>query len=651
MLGDEKGEADTVILCSEGLLPPVKSEQILGSGMLGGGELVSFRMEDGSFRNDFGTLQNGKWTKANGIIDEVMQHHPGTARKTIEVTRPTEILPGFAAATAEHPLGLIPTLMAAGQDAESRAHSLRMAREGKVPSRGMGHDMVQASQSELTVPQRLSNLEKQDFALVTNPPHHAGTDKPRMRIDTFMGDYHVASPALRPDEYRQITEDATAKNRLCRIALHFKPGDTPEETLQNQIARFAEIEKELDAGLSEGKTTILLDDSGVGEGEVMLPALLATGFVNQHLIERGQKLSTGVLVNTAQVMTGHELLGLIERGAGGVYAYGQYEEIYRTHAKDSEEAAKARIAALQQKRDGQKEKIKEGQKEKKLPPPSIMPGKELESVATVEEAFQNLGTVMDEQLYEFLAQTGERDIHSYGQGGKMVLYGLDVPQENPAHAIYEKAFHGVPLVGKGYTPERSTADYAQFAKEAAEAHRTLAEGAPKPESIFKNRSFYRRPVKEAEDKHKHVWTNDIVTKMREGLRYYGNEHPKQRKLHAQNAAEEIETIQASIDTLMADGIETLGDLDATRLQELNKQIALAQKELKEFDMQGVNPELAEMGKGYRYRITPDYVPRHQEDLKNPESLAAKSYARYLGYRDAMLEMNLKARSDRPICWK
>src|SRR5262249_34973091 len=83
-----------------------------------------------------------------------------------------------------------------------------------------------------------------------------------------------------------------------------------------------------ESAVREGKLVLLLSDRYLVKGRIPAHALLVTGAVHQHLVERGLRCKCNLLVETGTAREAHHFACLIGYGATAVYPYMAYQTLY-----------------------------------------------------------------------------------------------------------------------------------------------------------------------------------------------------------------------------------------------------------------------------------------------------------------------------------
>ncbi|WP_147532785.1 glutamate synthase large subunit [Bacillus marasmi] len=208
--------------------------------------------------------------------------------------------------------------------------------EGKDPLGSMGTDTPLAVLSER--PQSLFNYFKQSFAQVTNPPIDAIREHIVTSTMTLLG---AEGNLLHPNEEnaRRIELDTfvLSNNQLTQI----KEGVTDYfvsrtiETLftESLEQRLVEICEEAEQAIVDGVNLLILSDRNLDEQKVAIPVLLAASAIHQHLVHRGSRTQTSILVESGEAREVHHFAALIGYGVDAINPYLVFE-VYKKAIAD-----------------------------------------------------------------------------------------------------------------------------------------------------------------------------------------------------------------------------------------------------------------------------------------------------------------------------
>ncbi len=237
-----------------------------------------------------------------------------------------------------------------------------MAINGIEATGSMGNDSPLAIMSDK--PRSLSHYFKQLFAQVTNPPidpireelvmSTAITIGPRpnlLDIDhTDPGQWlEVPQPVLTTDDMEKIRHiDMFTGNYFRSHELDITyPASWGTEGIEAAVASLCAHAED---ALRLGYNLLIITDRKVDAANVAIPALLAVGAVHQHLVRKGLRTSTGLVVETGSAREVHHFALLGGYGAAAVHPYLALETLHNMQdylpGIDPKEAEKKYIKAI-----------------------------------------------------------------------------------------------------------------------------------------------------------------------------------------------------------------------------------------------------------------------------------------------------------------
>lgn len=208
-----------------------------------------------------------------------------------------------------------------------------MALTGEEPIGSMGNDSPLAVTSNKN--KTLYNYFKQLFAQVTNPPIDPIREAMVMSLVSFIGPkpnlldtnninppmrLEVSQPILNFDDMarlRHISERTSGKFKSYDLNICY-PVAWGKDGIE---ARLASICAEVVDAVKSGHNIIIISDRKMNADTLAIPALLATSAVHQHLITRGLRTTTGVVVDTGSARETHHFALLAGYGAEAVHPY------------------------------------------------------------------------------------------------------------------------------------------------------------------------------------------------------------------------------------------------------------------------------------------------------------------------------------------
>jgi glutamate synthase (NADPH/NADH) large chain len=197
----------------------------------------------------------------------------------------------------------------------------------------MGNDSPLAVMSNKLKP--LYNYFKQTFAQVTNPPIDPIRESMVMSLISYVGpkpnllDTNNINPPMRlevsqpvlgfaeMDRIRNISAHTGGKFRSYELNICY-PAVWGKDGIEAWLASLCA--EAVDA-VNSGHNILIVSDRKVCAEQVAIPALLATSAVHQHLVDKGLRASTGLVVETGSAREVHHFALLAGYGAEAVHPY------------------------------------------------------------------------------------------------------------------------------------------------------------------------------------------------------------------------------------------------------------------------------------------------------------------------------------------
>jgi glutamate synthase (NADPH/NADH) large chain len=321
---------DFVVMASESGVLPIPESKIIQKWRLQPGKMFLIDLEAGRIIDDQelkNTFANAKPYKAwiNSVrikLDEL---------KLLEAK--TDIHKGAANGEKTHP-SLLDRQQAFGYTQEDIKFLMSpMAINAEEPTGSMGNDSPLAVMSNKLKP--LYNYFKQLFAQVTNPPIDPIRESMVMSLVSFIGpkpnllDTNNINPPMRL-EVTQPVLDFTGIARLRNISAYtgnkFKSHELnicyPLAWGKDGIeASIASLCAEAVDAVKSGHNILIVSDRRMDADHVAIPALLATSAIHLHLVSKGLRASTGLVVETGSARETHHFALLAGYGAEAVHPY------------------------------------------------------------------------------------------------------------------------------------------------------------------------------------------------------------------------------------------------------------------------------------------------------------------------------------------
>ena len=184
-------------------------------------------------------------------------------------------------------------------------------------------------------PRSVFDYFRQMFAQVTNPPIDPLRENIVMSLNTCFGRelnmfeegpeharrLEVQSPVLSPSMMAQLLSIQDKDYQHQILSLHY---NHEEKGLKQAII---DVCDQAVAAARNGITLLVLSDLDIRDGQVTIPAIMATGAVHHRLISEGLRPEANIIVQTATARDPHHFAVLFGYGATAVFPYLAYESI------------------------------------------------------------------------------------------------------------------------------------------------------------------------------------------------------------------------------------------------------------------------------------------------------------------------------------
>ena len=210
-----------------------------------------------------------------------------------------------------------------------------MATKGEEPVASMGNDSALAVLSDRQPP--LFSYFKQLFAQVTNPP----IDPIRETVVTSLQACVGAEANLlaeTPEQAHQLVMDQPILRnheleKLRQVSHDVFDAATLDITWpvehgpDGMEKRLHELCEEAARYVDNGANILILSDRNLGPERVAMPSLLAVAAVHHHLVRRGTRLRTGMVIESGEPRDIHHMATLIGYGAAAINPYVMFESL------------------------------------------------------------------------------------------------------------------------------------------------------------------------------------------------------------------------------------------------------------------------------------------------------------------------------------
>ena len=334
---------DLVVMASESGVLPIADSKIVKKWRLQPGKMFLIDMEQGRIIGD-------------QEIKESLAHAKPYADwlRRINIKLDTLEAPAVldTAAADERVAPLLDRQQAFGYTQEDIKFILEpMGKSGEEGTGSMGNDSPLAVLSSKNKP--LFNYFRQLFAQVTNPPIDPIREQMVMSLVSFIGPrpnlleineinppfrLEVSQPVLDFEgmaKIRNIARYTQNKFRSAELDICY-PAEWGNEGVE---ARLASLCADAENAVLAGTNILIVSDRKLAADRVAIPALLALSAIHQHLVEKGLRTRTGLVVETGSAREVHHFAVLAGYGAEAVHPYLALETLAHL-ADDAETAAK-----------------------------------------------------------------------------------------------------------------------------------------------------------------------------------------------------------------------------------------------------------------------------------------------------------------------
>ena len=337
-----------VVLASETGVMTVAPEHIQRKGRLAPGKVFLIDLEEGRIVGDEEVKRRvarrkpyAEWYERSVVhIDDLPERDPRAPR--IEPLRSKQLAFGYS----QEDLRMIIAPMAAN---------------GEESVASMGNDAALAVMSDRQPP--LFAYFKQLFAQVTNPPIDPIREKVVMSLQAGVG-AEVNLLSETPDQAHQLVMDQPIlRNRelekLRQVSHEIFDAATLDITWPIEAGpdgmeiRLFDLCGEAGRYVDNGANILILSDRNLGPERVAMPSLLAVAAVHHHLVRRGTRLRTGLVIESGEPRSIHDMATLIGYGAAAINPYVMFESLDELADRsllprdlDREEAEKRVVQAI-----------------------------------------------------------------------------------------------------------------------------------------------------------------------------------------------------------------------------------------------------------------------------------------------------------------
>ena len=311
-----------VVLASEAGVITVAPEHVQRKGRLAPGKVFLLDLDEGRIIDDEAVKRRvarakpyGKWYSDSVVhIDALPEREPRVPR--IEPLRSKQLAFGYS-------------------QEDLRLVIAPMATYGEEPLGSMGNDSALAVLSDRQPP--LFSYFKQLFAQVTNPPIDSIRESVVMSLQAGVGaegnvlteapeQAHMLvmdQPILRNHELEKLRQVSHEVFDAATLDITW-PIEHGADGMERRLAMLCE---EAARYVDAGANILILSDRNLGPERVAMPSLLAVAAVHHHLVRRGTRLRTGLVIESGEPRDIHHMATLIGYGAAAINPYVMFESL------------------------------------------------------------------------------------------------------------------------------------------------------------------------------------------------------------------------------------------------------------------------------------------------------------------------------------
>ena len=329
---------EIVVMASEAGVLPIPDEKIVKKWRLQPGKMFLIDLDQGRIIDD-------------SEIKESLAHMHPYADWLKQVNVKLDGLDAHLPTTSTFAASLLDRQQAFGFTQEDLKFILEpMGRTGEEDTGSMGNDSPLAVLSSREKP--LYNYFRQLFAQVTNPPIDPIREQLVMSLVSFIGPkanpleivetnppfrLEVTQPVLNFSDMAKIRNIARCtqnKFRSTELDICY-PADWGNEGVEAQLASLC---ADAEGAVLQGSNLLIISDRKVSAEAVAIPALLALSAIHQHLVAKGLRTRTGLVVETGSAREVHHFAVLAGFGAEAVHPYVALETLQQLAGEKGEEA-------------------------------------------------------------------------------------------------------------------------------------------------------------------------------------------------------------------------------------------------------------------------------------------------------------------------
>jgi glutamate synthase (NADPH/NADH) large chain len=211
----------------------------------------------------------------------------------------------------------------------------------KDPVGSMGNDAALAVLSDK--PRLIYDYFKQLFAQVTNPAIDSIREEMIMSLECYIGPEGNLLETTEAHAHRLLVPHPILTNEQLASIKHIDQAPSGRgwrtrtiditwdrhEGAAGLVPALDRVCAEAEQAIEDGEALIVLSDRGIGPDRVPISALLATGAVHHHLVNRAKRTRIGIVVETGEAREVHHHCLLVGYGADAINPYLAFESLWQ----------------------------------------------------------------------------------------------------------------------------------------------------------------------------------------------------------------------------------------------------------------------------------------------------------------------------------
>ncbi|WP_305908348.1 glutamate synthase-related protein [Methylomarinum sp. Ch1-1] len=174
----------------------------------------------------------------------------------------------------------------------------------------------------------MSRYFSQRFAQVTNPPLDSLRESDGMTLRVALGgkptfssetskQLMIETPVLQRTQLEQIRRQTAIK--VATLDMLYTPDfEDAEKNAQALEQAFLAVCDQIEAAAKSGVGIIILSDYNIGKDKAAIPALLMVAAANQHMVNKGIRFNSSLILETGQAASPHDVATILGFGASAI---------------------------------------------------------------------------------------------------------------------------------------------------------------------------------------------------------------------------------------------------------------------------------------------------------------------------------------------